>query len=506
VGAILVIQGARRHRLRRTIAELAVIFGVALAIASWWYARNWLLYRDVFGLTPMLAVVGRHAQPVGWRELLGQFQGLRISYWALFGWFNLPLPDTIYRILDGFAVLAILGLGVGLLSGRIRRKERGFLLLPLAWIGLLLLGLVRWTMTTPGTQGRLVFPASWAINLLLMLGWSCWLRGRWRTAWMAAPVTFLAVCAVVAPFGLIRPAYERPMLISADAIPTDVRRAPVPYGDLVQAVGARIEPASTVPGDTVWVTIYWSVLAPLKEDYTVFVHLLDQEGRSVAQVNSWPGRGTYPTSLWQPGTVLVDRYPVQIPFDAAAPQTLRADAGFFLDKAVDEPVSGSGDTTGALNVLGSLRILPRVPAPVHPVHPLEAKLGDAITLLGYDLAPAGAQKPGQDLKLTLYWQGAGPLSEDYSVFVHLRDGEGRKVAQTDGFPSGGAWPTSAWEPNQPVADLRSITIPADLTPGRYGLWAGMYRLSDQTRLPIRASGQEVQDDAILLAEIEVTGE
>jgi hypothetical protein len=92
------------------------------------------------------------------------------------------------------------------------------------------------------------------------------------------------------------------------------------------------------------------------------------------------------------------------------------------------------------------------------------------------------------------------------VFVHLRDGEGRKVAQTDGFPSGGAWPTSAWESNQPVTDLRSIPIPADLTPGRYGLWAGMYRLSDQTRLPIQASGQEVQDDAILLAEIEVTGE
>jgi hypothetical protein len=110
--------------------------------------------------------------------------------------------------------------------------------------------------------------------------------------------------------------------------------------------------------------------------------------------------------------VLVDRYPVQIPFDAAAPQILRADAGFFLDKAVDEPASGSGDTTGALNVLGSVRILPRVPAPVHPVHPAEANLGDAITLLGYDLAPAGAQKPGQDLKLTLYWQGAGPLSED----------------------------------------------------------------------------------------------
>ena len=200
----------------------------------------------------------------------------------------------------------------------------------------------------------------------------------------------------------------------------------------------------------------------------------------------------------------MDRYPVQIPLDAAAPQILRADAGFFL--GMDELASGSGDSTEALDVLGSVRILPRVPGSVHPVHRLEANLGDAIALLGYDLVPAGPQKPGQNSQLTLYWQGARPLSEDYSVFVHLRDGEGRNVAQTDGFPSGGAWPTSAWEPNQPVTDQRSIAIPADLAPGRYGLWAGMYRLSDQTRLPIQASGQEVQDDAILLAEVEVTDE
>ena len=505
-GVTLVILGARRHQLRRTFAELAVIFGVALVISFWWYARNWLLYRDLFGLNPMLDVVGRHVQSVGWRALLGQFQGLRISYWALFGWFNLPLPETIYRILDIFALLAILGLGMGLLSGRIRRAERGYLWLPLAWIGLMLLGLVRWTLTTPGTQGRLLFPAVWAINLLLMLGWSCWVRGRLRTVWMAAPITFLAVLAVLAPFAFIRPAYERPALILADAIPADARREPIQYGDHVQAVGVKIDPTTAHPGDTVWVTIYWSVLAPLNRDDTVFIHLLDQEGRSIAQANSWPGQGTYPTSLWQPGTVIVDRYPVQIPVDATAPQLLRADAGFFRGKDAEQPSSGDGDNAGGLNILGSVRLLPRLAAQVQPAQPLEASLGDAIKLLGYDLAPAGTLKPGQDTHLTLYWRGDRSLGEDYSVFVHLRDQSGKTVAQADGFPAAGAWPTSAWEPNQPVVDDRTIPIPADLAPGRYGLWAGMYRLSDQTRLPIQASGQEVQDDAILLGEIEVTSD
>ncbi len=506
VGVTLAIQGVRRHNLRRTFAELAVIFGVALALSSWWYVRNWLLYRDVFGLSPMLDVVGRHLQPVGWRALLSQFQGLRISYWGLFGWFNLPLPDAAYRILDVFAVLSILGLFLGLLSGRIRREERGYLWLPLAWIGLMLLGLARWTITTPGTQGRLMFPALWAINLLLMLGWSCWVRGRWRTAWMAAPVTFLAVLAVLVPFAFIRPAYEKPALISAHAIPADARRAPVQYGDQVQALGAKIEPASAHPGDTVWVTIYWSVLAPLTQDYTVFIHLLDRDGRSVAQTNSWPGEGTYPTRLWKPGTVIVDRYPVQIPYDAAAPQVVQADTGFFVWKSTEASPGADGDSSRGLDVLGSVRILPQLPAQPHPAHPLEANLGDAITLLGYDLSPVGSLKPGQNAELTLYWQGDKPLSEDYSVFVHLRDLAGRKVAQDDGFPSGGTWPTSAWEPGQPVADERSISIPADLAPGKYGLWVGMYRLSDQTRLPMQAPGREVQDDAILLGEVEVSSD
>jgi hypothetical protein len=47
----------------------------------------------------------------------------------------------------------------------------------------------------------------------------------------------------------------------------------------------------------------------------VFVHLLDAQGRIVAQSDTKPNNGQYPTRAWQPGEVIVDRHHVSV--DAA---------------------------------------------------------------------------------------------------------------------------------------------------------------------------------------------
>jgi hypothetical protein len=49
----------------------------------------------------------------------------------------------------------------------------------------------------------------------------------------------------------------------------------------------------------------------MTEDYTVFVHLYDRDERVRGQKDSPPISGQYPTSRWQAGEVLVDRYEVQ---------------------------------------------------------------------------------------------------------------------------------------------------------------------------------------------------
>jgi hypothetical protein len=52
-------------------------------------------------------------------------------------------------------------------------------------------------------------------------------------------------------------------------------------------------------------------------DYTVFVHLSDPSGYIVAQHDSQPAAGAYPTSAWTPGESLDEE--VQVPLPTALP-------------------------------------------------------------------------------------------------------------------------------------------------------------------------------------------
>lgn len=68
-------------------------------------------------------------------------------------------------------------------------------------------------------------------------------------------------------------------------------------------------------GETLHLVLYWEALSEMSKDYTVFTHLLNVEGRMVAQQDNYPGEGGYPTSIWEPGEVIVDSYDLYLPDD-----------------------------------------------------------------------------------------------------------------------------------------------------------------------------------------------
>jgi hypothetical protein len=507
------------------VLDLAVVFGVAVALAGWWYARNWLLYGDPTGLRAMLDVVGRRAEPLTARALLGQFAGLRISYWGLFGWFNLPLPGWAYRLFDLASLIALLGLFVRLgCRGRPAgdspaQADRWWPILPAAWIALMLASLVRWTLTTPGTQGRLLFPAAWAINLLLAYGWCAWaahleaLAARSlsalqaatvRRVWLAIPLIWLAGWAILAPLLVIRPAYTPPDLIDIDQVPPAARRAPVLFGTQARLLGGAIDPPAARPGDTIWVTLFWEVLSAFDQDYTVFIHLTDRDGRSVAEANSWPGLGAYPTRLWQPGTVIVDRYPLDLPGGTRAPMLLDVDVGLFIPATLAQLPSVDANGRPAATVIDTLRILPVVAAAARPQYQADARFGDSIRLIGFD-RPLGerAVAPGSQVAIDLIWQTDKRIETDYAIFLHLRRPDGANVSGADGQPLAGAWPTSAWEPGDPVMDPRAVRVPADAPPGLYELWLGLYAAPDGARLTVTGAGLRVLDNALFVGAVVV---
>lgn len=100
-------------------------------------------------------------------------------------------------------------------------------------------------------------------------------------------------------------------------LPGSVRLGPVrvqgvsPTEGPLQAIFGRGELALVgVRRDSSAVTLTWKSLRPSGADYTVFVHLLDDTGKLIAQHDSPPQKGAYPTSLWHAGDVVSDEHPL----------------------------------------------------------------------------------------------------------------------------------------------------------------------------------------------------
>jgi hypothetical protein len=68
-----------------------------------------------------------------------------------------------------------------------------------------------------------------------------------------------------------------------------------------------------VPGEPAQLTLYWRAEAMQGAGYTVFVHALDGNGAIVAQFDSLPLGGLYPTDAWLPGQIVADLHTIRLP-------------------------------------------------------------------------------------------------------------------------------------------------------------------------------------------------
>lgn len=86
-------------------------------------------------------------------------------------------------------------------------------------------------------------------------------------------------------------------------------------GDQVNLLGYDLRPASPSPGDTIHLTLYWRAMTSMDIDYTVFTHLIDGTETIVAQHDSQPEGGDYPTSQWLEGEIVQDEHPLVLTSD-----------------------------------------------------------------------------------------------------------------------------------------------------------------------------------------------
>lgn len=118
------------------------------------------------------------------------------------------------------------------------------------------------------------------------------------------------------------------------------------FGKQIALVGYNLAKDSN-PSQGLGLTLYWKRLALVSNDYTVFVHVLDAQDKIIAQKDQEPADGGNPTSFWDDGEIVIDRYSFNLPADAHGVHRIRvglyrADTGERLS-VMDAQENALGD-------------------------------------------------------------------------------------------------------------------------------------------------------------------
>ncbi len=502
IGLTLLYLAWRRRSWRPLLVGGIVAGGVMLLVCGWWFWRNWQLYGDPLAWGEMLAVTGALVRPelLSWPETLNYAGFLRFSYWAAFG-YGVSAPGAFYTMTG--AIMALGVAGWALVAARRPWRDvspaRFTLLILLVWSLTVSVFLLRWMRQIDATnQGRLLFPAIAALSVLLAVGLAA-LDGR--RLWLARAVTVVLGCwAAAMPLLVIAPAYAKPGPVDAAAIanPLDVR-----FGEDIRLLGYEL-PAVAEPGQPLGVALYWEADQALETSYVVAVRVLDPTGRPVSGSDTLPAGGRYSTVIWEPGRPFRDSYQLPPVAADAVPGRGTLLVTVYPRGESDKPlaVSVAGVAVGNEARLGTIKLPPITTVTAEPARMSGATFDSRFRLLGFN-APESAAA-GDAFPITLYWEAAAPDGRDYTVFIHLLNEAGELVAQSDGQPGAGTYPTSIWAGGERVVDEHVLTLSPDLAAGEYTLLVGLYDRESGMRLPaLGPDGSRYPNDAADLATVTI---
>lgn len=90
--------------------------------------------------------------------------------------------------------------------------------------------------------------------------------------------------------------------------------------------------------------------------------------------------------------------------------------------------------------------------------------------------------PGAALPIRFTWTAADAPGESYVQFLHLGHQASGEWQVYDQQPLGARLPTRLWYEGMTDSETWQVSLPADLAPGLYQAFTGLYRLDDQVRL------------------------
>jgi choline-sulfatase len=133
-----------------------------------------------------------------------------------------------------------------------------------------------------------------------------------------------------------------------------------------------------------------------------------------------------------------------------------------------------------------------------PAHPLDARLGDSVRFLGYDLASASVAR-GSEVEIVYHFEVLTPMPEGWRLFVHLDGPAGFR--NLDHVPLDGLYPLDRWRPGQRIRDRQHIVFPSTQPPGTYTISLGFFRRNE--RMPVTPAQASDGANRLKVATIQV---
>jgi 4-amino-4-deoxy-L-arabinose transferase-like glycosyltransferase len=473
----------RRWPMRLSLAGLA-LFSMIIT-GMWWFIRNSQLGPELAGLG-QLRLLG----PIRWSSpptpetlislTLNQWQG----FWGWYG-YQVRMPIPVLQVGSAMLIASAAGLVLGWKRGLLAGKERLVVFLLLVTAVSFAGGVYAVWLSHDGGQGRFLLPGITSTACLVTLGWTQLVPAPVRR-WSSFLIMFGAVLyATVGFVTLYWPAYRPPRLWSPNDQPPFDTPIQVTYSDVVELLGASVHPTRIRPGEEVTVTLCFRPLHPANS-VVITVKVFDVRSSLVKDRTTYPGLGRYLSEDWISGYAFCDPITILVPGHVEAP------ARYTIEAMLSGPTT-LGGTPAAVGPIGQV-ILDGPPVTLPPdLQPISATLEHDLQMLGYRLS-SDAFTAGQTASLTLYWKANSVAPENYHVFVHLLNSSGALVAQYDGEPRQGAYPTASWQAGEIVADVIQLNLGPQVLPGPVRLAIGMYQWPTLTRL--KMSGENVQNDSL----------
>ena len=468
----------------QSFREGLIIASCVLVLTGWWFYRNLFLYDDFLGTNMMAQIYGFvRTGPPTWDELISEWRGWWYSLWGIFGAFNIIPGKWFFATINGLVLIAVSG-GIAsivrrYLSGVNTKKVHITHVLAGAFIFFTIVGNVYWSLNQHAAQGRLAIIAVTVLSTYLGAGMISLFGQQLQKAISITVIIVLLIISLVMVKLYIAPSYNVPKYIAYEEIPADMIVSGATFNGEIELVGYSVLNNTITADDSLQVTLYWRGKSYMDIDYNLAINVYGHGMENIAKLDTWPGGGLLPTAEWAPDVIYPDVYVLPILISAEAPSIMRMGLSFWDDDITD-PLPISVDDMQIESLMIDLgRLLSGEQKYYHPEVDDGSVFTSGISLLGYSIT----EYEPSEISFTLYWYAESTITNDLTVFVHMIDSSGNIVAQADGPPSHGYWPTSEWEPGIAVSDHHNLVHDIDTSREAHTIVIGLYDPASGLRVP-----------------------